>query len=259
MSLEVLLENELDGVARLVINRPERRNALGRVTIQELALQLRTVAADPSTRVLIVRGAAGHFGSGADLKERAAMTADERFSHSRAIAETITFLSRMRIPTIAAVEGYAMGGGCELALACDLRVLSESAIMALTETKIGVFPGAGGTQRLARIIGASAAKDLILTGRQVTAAEALSLRLANRVVPAERFDEALTELARTIAANAPLAVAYAKQAIEVGTESSLAAGLEFESAAIRVLFGSDDYAEGLASFNERRPPQFRGS
>jgi enoyl-CoA hydratase/carnithine racemase len=229
------------------------------VTIDELALQLRTVAADPATRVLVIRGAGEHFGAGADLKERATMTPDERFAHSRAIAETIAFVGRMKIPTIAAIDGYAVGGAFELALACDLRVISDRATLALTETRIGAFPGAGGTQRLSRLVGASIAKDLIFTGRHVKADEALRLGLANRVEPADRLHEAAGELAATIAANAPLAVAYAKQAIEVAAEGSIAAGLEYESAAIRVLFGSDDYAEGLASFAERRPPRFTGT
>jgi enoyl-CoA hydratase/carnithine racemase len=259
MSAEVVLDETADGVARLTIDRPERRNAFGRETVRQFALKLTELEQDSSLRVLVLGGSGGHFGSGADLKERASMTPDERFRHSRAIAAAITSVSRLKVPTIAAVDGYAVGGGCELALACDIRLLSDRAVMALTETRIGALPAAGGTQRLTRLVGPAAAKELIFSGRHVQADEALRLRLANAVVPADALASAADELAATIAANSPLGVALAKQAIDLSLESSLDAGLGFESAAAKVIFASDDYAEGLASFGERRAPRFQGT
>jgi enoyl-CoA hydratase/carnithine racemase len=259
VSDEVIVEGARDGVARLTINRPERRNAFGRETIARFAAGLEEIAADPATRVLVITGAGGHFGAGADLKERAAMTPDERFRHSRAIADAITYVSRMKVATIAAIDGYAIGGAFELALGCDLRVLCDRAILALTETKIGAFPGAGGTQRLARIAGTAVAKDMIFTGRRIDAEEALRLGVATAVEPPAGVAGAGDALAAAIAANAPLGVSFAKQAIDLTLDSSLEAGLAFESAAIKVVLASKDYDEGLASFRERRPPRFEGT
>jgi enoyl-CoA hydratase/carnithine racemase len=259
MSVEVRLEEADGGVAWVTIDRPARRNAFGRETVREFALRLAELERRSGTRVVVLTGAGGHFGSGADLKERATMTPDERFEHSRAIAAAITSVSLLKMPTIAAIDGYAVGGGCELALACDIRILSNRAVMALTETRIGALPAAGGTQRLTRIVGPAAAKELIFSGRHVAADEAFRLGLANSVVPADDLTAAATDLATTIAANAPFGVALAKQAIDLSLESSLAAGLGFESAAAKVIFQSDDYAEGIAAFGERRPPQFQGS
>jgi enoyl-CoA hydratase/carnithine racemase len=254
---EVLIARDGE-VTWLTVNRAHRRNALGQRTVTELADCVERVAEDPETRVLVITGAGEHFGAGADLKERLGMDAPARFRHNRAIAGVVTAIQELAVPTIAAIDGYAMGGACELALACDLRILSDRAVIALSETRVGAFPGAGGTQRLSRIVGPAVAKDMILTGRQMPADEALRVGLACAIVDPAKLRIAAAQLAATVAANAPLGVAFAKKAIDLSLDVSLAAGLEFEAAALKVIFASDDYAEGLTAFSERRPPSFRG-
>jgi enoyl-CoA hydratase/carnithine racemase len=161
-------------------------------------------------------------------------------------------------PTIAAVNGVAFGGGMELMLACDLRVLSETAKIGLTEVSVGIMPGAGGTQRLPRLIGPARAKELVFAARRLDAAEALGLGVVNRVVPAAQVMPVARGLAAEIAAQAPLAVRHAKHAIDVGADGSLAAGLEVEQKAYELLLGTRDRLEGLAAFAEKRPPRYQG-
>ena len=254
-----LIVDVVGGVGRLTLHRPERRNALGRGLIAALEAQLATWATDSGVRVVVVQGAGGHFCSGADLTERIGMTGPERYAHNRSLSRTFQALARMTVPTIAAIDGYCLGGGAELALACDLRVASDRAVLGFPETRIGVFPAAGGTQRLPAVVGPAVAKDLIFTGRRVDATEALGLGLVNRVVALEEMEGAVAALAASIAANAPVALRLAKRALEVATTGSLLAGLEYESAAVRVAFESSDYAEGLAAFADRRPPDFTGT
>ncbi len=244
-------------VARITLDRPERYNALGMKIMGELDAALDEVEANADARALILTGAGDRaFCSGADLKERREMDADERWAHNRAMNDFANRLARLQLPTIAAINGLALGGGFEMALACDFRVAAEHAEFALPEVGLGIIPGAGGTQRLPRLIGPSKAKELILTARRITAEEALSLGIVSKVVGARDLLEEAGKLAAETAKNSPLAVAYAKAAADIAVETSIEQGFRFETAAIRSTLASEDYREGLAAFAEKRAPEF---
>ncbi|UFJ41904.1 enoyl-CoA hydratase [Brevibacillus humidisoli] len=246
-------------VAVLTIQRPEVHNCLNLETLLMMREQIVKIAADREIRVVIVTGEGEKsFCAGADLKERSTMTDEQVQQFIRTIRDTFSDLERLPKPVIAALNGAAYGGGTELALACDLRVASETVRMGLTETSLGIIPGAGGTQRLPRLIGRAKAKELIFTSRRITAAEALEIGLVNRVVPSEQLLSAAMELADEIAANAPIALAQAKYAIDCGMEVDLTTGLSIESSAYQILIPTKDRLEGLAAFREKRKPIYRG-
>lgn len=245
------------GVATITLSRPERMNALGARLTDELLAALAAVEADPNVRALVVTGAGERaFCSGADLKERAALDRPGRWAHNRALNDCNSRLARLQIPTIAAVNGLALGGGCELALACDFRLAAESAAFGLPEVGLGIIPGAGGTQRLPRLIGPTRAKELILTARRIDAATALAWGLVSQVTAAAELLPAAAELAAAIARQSPRAVAYAKAAIDTGLECSLEQGLRYETAAIGAAIASEDYQIGLEAFAKKEAPIF---
>jgi enoyl-CoA hydratase/carnithine racemase len=249
----VLLERDEAGVATIRLNRPERLNALGVAMVEALR---RAVEQATDATVLVIRGTGRSFSAGADLKERRGMDAAARWAHNRAINAAADAIEAAPMPTIAALNGLALGGGCELALACDLRIAADIASIGLTEARIGAIPGAGGTQRLPRLIGTSRALELMLTGEPVTAARAAEIGLVNAVVPAEAFDTEVARLAALIASRAPGAATVLKRVVRQGMELPLAQGLAIEAAALPDVLASSDYAEGLAAFAERRPPRF---
>jgi len=245
------------GIARVMLNRPERYNALGARIVGELGEALEEIESSGEVRVMVLTGAGDKaFCSGVDLKERAAMDADERWTHNTALNAFAERLARLQVPTIAALNGLAFGGGLEITLACDFRLAAEGARFALPEVGIGIVPGAGGTQRLPRLIGPTKAKELILTGKRVDADAALEMGLVGQVVPSGSLMEAATALAREIAANSPLALAYAKAAVDLASETTIEQGLRYETAAIRATLSSEDYKIGLAAFAEKRAPEF---
>ncbi|HET7479513.1 MAG TPA: enoyl-CoA hydratase-related protein [Rubrobacteraceae bacterium] len=245
------------GIATITLNRPSRYNALGSRVVEELGGALEDVEGSGEVRVLILTGAGERaFCSGVDLKERAAMDADERWTHNRALNAFAERLARLQIPTIAALNGLAFGGGLEITLACDFRIAVENATFALPEVGIGIVPGAGGTQRLPRLVGPTRAKELILTGRRIVAGTALEMGLVSKVVPQGSLMEEARALAAEISANSPLAVAYAKAAVDLASETSMEQGLRYETAAIRATLASQDYSIGLAAFAEKRKPEF---
>ncbi|CAM5786872.1 MULTISPECIES: enoyl-CoA hydratase-related protein [Brevibacillus] len=256
--MTVLYEKEgLIGI--LTINRPEVFNCLNLDTLLAMRQTVAEAAVDRSVRVLIVTGAGDRaFCSGADLKERRSMTDLQVQHYIRTIRDTFSELERIPKPVIAAINGIALGGGTELALACDLRVMSETAQMGLTETSLGIIPGAGGTQRLPRLVGKGVAKELIFTARRVAAGEALAIGLVNKVAASDQVMTAALSLAREIAENAPIALAQAKYAIDYGLETDLATGLAMESNAYQVLIPTRDRQEGLDAFKEKRKPVYRG-
>ncbi|MBU8711686.1 enoyl-CoA hydratase-related protein [Brevibacillus sp. FSL K6-0770] len=249
-----------DGLVGVVtLDRPDVFNCLNLETLTELRKLIAELACDRSTRVVIVTGAGDKaFCSGADLKERRGMSPEQVEVYIRTIRDTFSELEKLQKPVIAALNGLALGGGTELALACDLRIMSEQAQMGLTETSLGIIPGAGGTQRLPRLVGKGIAKELIFTARRVFPAEALAIGLVNRVVPHEQLMNVSMELAAQIASNAPLALAQAKFAIDCGSEVELATGLMMESNAYQLLVPTKDRLEGLAAFAEKRKPIYRG-
>jgi enoyl-CoA hydratase/carnithine racemase len=245
-----------DEVAMIVLSRPERLNAMGARLTAELRAALEAVEAG-AARALILTGAGPRaFCTGADLKERASLDDAGRWAHSRAINDCANHLARLPIPTIAAINGLALGGGCEITLACDFRLAAQHAEIALPEVGLGIIPGAGGTQRLPRLIGPTRAKELIFTGRRISADLALAWGLVSQVTAAEDLIFAARELAADIARRSPLAVAYAKAAIDVGIESSIEQGLRYETAAIRAALAASDYKIGLAAFATKKDPVF---
>jgi enoyl-CoA hydratase len=250
-------DGPVDGVALLTIERPDVLNALSFDVLDALADALAAMDADPACRVVVVTGSGTRaFAAGADIKELAIQTpitllVEDRFAVWERIAA-------VRKPVIAAVRGFALGGGCELAMSCDLIVAGDDAQFGQPEINLGVMPGAGGTQRLTRAIGRARAMDLILTGRTISAAEAETMGLVSRVVPAEATLSAALELARTIASKAPVAVLAAKESVRLAEELALSAGLRHERRAFFALFASDDQGEGMTAFVEKRRPEWKG-
>jgi enoyl-CoA hydratase/carnithine racemase len=245
------------GVATVRLNRPDRYNALGARIVGELGEALDTVEGDGDARVFILTGAGDKaFCSGVDLKERAALDADERWAHNRALNAFAERLAGLQVPTIAALNGLAFGGGLEVTLACDFRIAVEGATFSLPEVGIGIVPGAGGTQRLPRLVGPTRAKEMILTGRRIDAATALEMGLVSSVVPPFELMQEARALAEEISANSPFALAHAKAAVDLALETTIEHGLRYETAAIRATLASEDYAIGLAAFAEKRTPEF---
>jgi len=246
-------------ICEVVLDRPEAMNALSTAMATRLAQVCAEVGADRRVRAVVLTAAGERaFCVGADLKERAAMTDAELLAQRPVFRAAFGALLGLPQPVIAAVHGYALGGGCELALSCDLIVADETAIFGLPETTVGLVPGGGGTQLALRRLGPGRAADLILTGRQVGAAEAERLGLADRRVPPGTAGEHALALARQIAGNSPVAVLAAKRAIRQGSGVSLAVGLEVEDAAWRAAAFSGDRREGIAAFKEKRAPEWPG-
>ncbi len=249
----VVERDAASGIVQLRLDRPPRLNALG-VAMTE-ALRCAVDDARDAT-VLVIRGSGRSFSAGADLKERQAMDEAARRAHNRAINTMVDAVAAAPMPVIAALNGLAFGGGCELALACDLRIAAESATIGLTEARIGVIPGAGGTQRLPRLIGISRALEMMLTGEPISARRAWEIGLVNDVVADDAFDAAIAQRAALLASRAPRTAALLKRTVLRGIERPLAEGLAVERDALATVFGSSDYAEGLAAFAEKRPPRF---
>jgi enoyl-CoA hydratase len=247
----------VDGVALVTLDRPEVLNALDYRTLGELVEALERLDSDESCRCVVITGAGERaFAAGADIREMADAT-----PVSLSVANNFARwerIRRVRVPLVAAVRGFALGGGCELAMACDMVVAGEDAVFGQPEIKIGIIPGAGGTQRLTRALGKAKAMEMILTGRNLPAREAEARGLVSRVVAREETLPAALALAAEIAAMPPLAVRAAKEAVNRAHELSLEAGLEFERRNFFLLFASEDQKEGMRAFIEKRPPQWKG-
>jgi enoyl-CoA hydratase len=249
-----------DGVRTVTVDRPEKLNALNTEVLAALEAAFAQAQTESGLRCLIVTGAGEKsFIAGADIGELAKLSPVEGREHARRGQEVLDRLERLPVPTIAAINGYAYGGGLELAMACSLRVASENAKMGLPETSLGILPGYGGTQRLARLIGVARAMELVLTAEKgVTAAEAHRLGLVNRVVPAGQALSGAKDLARRIAANGPAACRYAMEAIRRGMEMPTAEGLVLEATLFGLCAATEDMKEGMAAFLEKRPARFTG-
>ncbi len=250
-------DGEVADVALVTLDRPEALNALSSRLLGELVAALEALDGDERVRAIVITGAGERaFAAGADIKEMAGATPESLAEHGG--FGHWDELRAIRKPLIAAVRGFALGGGCELAMACDLLVAGDDAQFGQPEIRIGVMPGAGGTQRLTRAIGKARAMELILTGRTIDAREAERLGLVTRVVPAEATVESALSLAAEIAAMPPLAVAAAKRAVNDAYEASLADGLANERQAFFDLFATADQKEGMAAFVEKRPAHWTG-
>ncbi|HEY2731169.1 MAG TPA: enoyl-CoA hydratase-related protein [Polyangia bacterium] len=254
-----VLSEVRDGVATITLNRPGAANALSRELVGGLGQALSRARAHDGVRAVVLTGAGGKaFCAGADLKERRAMTLEETRSFLGALNAVVDAVAAFPRPVIAALNGAAFGGGLELALACDFRLAADTAELGLVETRLGIIPGAGGTQRLARVAGLAVAKELILTGRRIGAARARELGVVSEVVPAAALTAAAARLAAELAGAGPLAVAQAKRAIDGGFDLPMPEALAHERACYEIVLASADRDEGLSAFAEKRPPQFTG-
>jgi methylglutaconyl-CoA hydratase len=259
MSELPIVEKREGGVAWVTLNRPDARNALSRAVNVELARIARALGDDDDVRVVVLTGAGDQaFCAGADLKERKGVPASGARPYIDAISGAIDAWARLRKPTICAMNGSAYGGGLELALACDLRIIADGAEVGLTEVRLGIMPGAGGTQRLPRLVGVAAAKELILLGRRIGAARARELGLVMDVVPGAELRAAVERMLAEMAGCAPLSLQMAKAAIDRGVDVGIDEGLRIERQCYDVTLFSEDRDEGLRAFAEKRPPRFTG-
>lgn len=258
MSDETLRVETTDGVATITIDRPEKRNALNAQVRQELIAALDALETDDATRVVVITGAGEKaFVAGADIGEFAERTPIEQREAMEG-RRAFTVLAEFPRPTIASINGYALGGGCELALACDLRIAARSARLGQPEVNLGILPGGGGTQRLPRLVGMGRAMRLILTGELIGAEEAERIGLVDEVVDDERLRDRTRELAASIARHSPVALKLIKQAVRASAEMPLTAGLALERELFITAFSSEDRTEGVAAFLEKRAPRFKG-
>ena len=247
-----------DGIGTIRLDRPPM-NPLNMQVQEELREAAHAAAADPAIRAVVVYGGEKVFAAGADITEFTRVTAQEMTVKAVELSAAFDAVARIPKPVVAAITGYALGGGCELALACDWRVVAEDAKLGQPEIKLGLIPGAGGTQRLARLIGPAKAKDLVFSGRMVDAEEALRIGLADRVVPAADVYSAAVELVRPYTNGPALALRAAKLAIDGGLGTDLASGLAWESMLFAGLFATDDRVEGTTAFVQKRKPKFTGA
>jgi enoyl-CoA hydratase/carnithine racemase len=246
-----------DGIGTIRLDRPPM-NALNTQVQEELREAATAASADPEVRAVIVYGGEKVFAAGADIKEMADMSYVDMAARAADLSSALGALARIPKPVVAAITGYALGGGCELALACDWRVVADDAKLGQPEIKLGVIPGAGGTQRLARLIGPARAKDLVLSGRMVDAEEALRIGLADRVVPAAEVYDTAVALVRPYTEGPAQALRAGKLAIDGGLDMDLTSGLAWESQLFAALFATEDKREGMAAFVEKRKPRFTG-
>jgi len=244
-----------EGIGTIRLDRPPM-NALNIVVQEELRAAAHEATRDPAVRAVVVYGGAKVFAAGADIKEMSGMGYTEMSARAGALSSAFDAIARIPKPVVAAVTGYALGGGCELALACDWRVAASDAKLGQPEINLGIIPGAGGTQRLPRLVGPAKAKEIIMSGRMVDAAEALAIGLVDRVVPADQVYTAAVELVQRYAKGPAHALRAAKLAIDGGLEMSLPAGLDWESHLFAALFATADKDEGMAAFVEKRKPAF---
>lgn len=264
MSDTILQEMKSNGMLTLTMNRPDAMNCMNMEMITTLKQVVEESNFDLSIRVIIITGApplAGKkasFSAGADLKERRSFSDDQVRRFITTVRGTMAAVENARVPVIAAINGYAFGGGSELALACDLRIAAADAMMGLTETRLAIIPGGGGTQRLPRIVGLAKAKELIYTARRIDARTALEIGLVNQVAESDKLMKAAQALAKEIADNGPVAVQQAKFALNYGSQCSLGVALPLESKAYEITIPTQDRLEALDAFAEKRKPVFTG-
>jgi enoyl-CoA hydratase len=255
----IVFEHLEDGIATVTVSRPEKLNAIDRDTMVELDTAFEYAQNEPNVRGLIVTGEGSKaFVAGADIRELANIDPMQASHLSSAGQSTFRRLELMRKPSVAAINGFALGAGLELAMSCTLRVVVPEAKLGLPELKLGLIPGYGGTQRLARLVGRGKALELLLTGDRIDAHEAWRIGLVNRIAPAESLLAEARQLIASILANAPIAVALAMDAVDIGISCGQEEGLRFESAAFGLAASTEDRREGTKAFIERRPPVFTG-
>ncbi len=247
-----------DGIATVTLNRPKALNALNLALVQELSEVIEEVSERPEATVMVLTGAGTKaFAAGADIGEMSKLDAARATAFAELGQRVFARLESFHLPVIAAVNGYALGGGCELAMACDIILASRTAVFGQPEVCLGVIPGFGGTQRLTRLVGRQRARELIFTGRRVKAEEALAIGLVTKLADGDVVAEA-RQLATRIAANGPRAVSLAKRAINTGADQDMASALAYEAQLFGLCFATQDQKEGMSAFLEKRPPKFQG-
>jgi enoyl-CoA hydratase/carnithine racemase len=256
MTEHVQVSTDEAGVALLQLNRPEARNALSPEMMEEIASELERIDPDPEIRCVVLAGSDEVFAAGADIRAMSERTFAEALRHPA--ASFWRRLAAIKTPLVAAVSGYALGGGCELALACDMIVASEDARFGQPEITLGIIPGGGGTQRIARTVGKQVAMEYVLTGRRFDAATAQRMGLVNKVVEKGDCLQQALELARTVAERPPIAARLAKQAVLAAEETAFSAGLESERRLYELAMATEDRVEGMRAFLEKRDPNFEG-
>ncbi len=254
----LLIETDADGIAVLRLNRLEARNALDLELISELGEAADMLARDDKVRAVIITGGTEVFAAGGDIKEMSGKYAPDMLIAYGADLSGFDKIERIPKPVIAAVSGYALGGGCELALVCDMIVASETAVFGMPEITLGIIPGAGGTQRLPRLIGPNRAKEIIFTGSFYDVEACREMGLVNKVVPVEELFEEAKKLAKSCIRNGAVALACAKACVNEGMNTDLYSGLSFERKCFSLLFSTEDQKEGMAAFKEKRKAEFRG-
>ena len=260
MTYENILVERKDRIAIITLNRPGVLNALSQATVDELDAAIDELGADEDVRAIIITGAGEKaFAAGADIQELHALSSATEAAEFIGRRHRFLFkLAKLPKPVIAALNGYALGGGCELALACDIRIAAETARLGQPEINVGMIPGTGGTQRMLRLVGPGMAKYLILTGDHVSAQEALRIGLVEKVVPPEKLMDEVKALATKLAAKPPIAIALAKQAIAMGMETGLEDGCIHEISLFGLSCATEDRVEGTSAFLEKRQPEFKG-
>ncbi|KAL6954563.1 methylglutaconyl-CoA hydratase [Sarracenia purpurea var. burkii] len=253
------LSDSDSGIVEVNLDRPGVKNAIGKDMLRGLQSSFEAISGDPTANVLMICSSVPRvFCAGADLKERKIMSSAEVQAYVNSLRSTFLYLEELDIPTVAVIEGAALGGGLEMALSCDLRICGEDAVLGLPETGLAIMPGAGGTQRLPRLVGKSVAKELIFTGRKVSGREAVSIGLVNHCVPHGEAHLKALEIARNINQKAPLAIRMAKRAINKGLEADRVSALALEEECYERLLNTKDRLEGLAAFAEKRKPKYTG-
>lgn len=256
MEYQNIIVEHLDHVGRITLNRPQQLNALNDALMDELAQALLAFGADASVGAIIITGSEKAFAAGADIKAMAQLDFETAYA-GNFISRNWDEIMRMRKPIIAAVSGFALGGGCELAMSCDTIIAADTAQFGQPEIKLGVIPGAGGTQRFTRAVGKAKAMDMVLTGRMMSAEEAERSGLVARVVPADQLQSEALKMAQAIAGYGKVSVMMAKEAVNQAFETTLSQGLLFERRGFHSLFGTADQKEGMAAFIEKRKPEFK--
>lgn len=246
-------------VATITLNRPEFMNALNTPLLTELKEVLDAAEADPEVRVIVLAGAGSKaFCAGADIAELREKDPGEAREWARWVQSILASLAEMRKPVIAKIQGFCLGGGLELAMACDFRIATETAIFGQPEVNLAIIPGGGGTQRLPRLIGKTKAMEVLMTGEQLDAAEALRLRLVNTVVPADELDRAIDALIKKLLSKSPVTLSILKDVVNKGIEMDLMQALEYEADCFEAVLKTEDAREGLKAFVEKRKPEFKG-
>lgn len=258
MELQNVLYEKQAGIYTVTLNRPQAMNALNNEMVAELTMVMDEIAADPEAGAVIITGGKRVFAAGGDIVFMSEADPQAAEQYATLVGKAFLSIEKLNLPVIAAINGMALGGGCELALACDMRIAAEKAIFSLPEINLGIIPGAGGTQRLTRIVGPGWAKYLVMTGQSIDAETAFKIGLVTQIVPKESLMEEARKLALLLASKSPVALKAAKAAVNYGIDVDLASGLAFELKNMAFLFSTEDQKEGMKAFLEKRQAQFKG-